>query len=75
MPEEAGLRNVKPRDLAIVAATRGMIGFGAGLLLANKFSEERRNQLGWVLFISGLASTVPIAMHLFHKKAANPLAT
>ena len=64
----ANLENVKTRDFAIVAATRGMIGFGAGLLLANKFKHDRRKQLGWTLFITGLASTVPIAMHLFHKK-------
>ena len=55
-------------EIGFIAATRGMIGFGAGLLLANKIKRERRKVLGWTLFLSGLASTVPIAMHLFGKK-------
>jgi hypothetical protein len=55
-------------ELAFIAATRGAIGFGAGLLLADKFSRGRRSWLGWTLFLSGLASTVPIALHLFGKK-------
>jgi hypothetical protein len=58
-------------ELALIAATRGAIGFGAGLLLAEKFKGERRKLLGWSLFLSGLASTVPIAMHVFGKKQAS----
>lgn len=56
--------------IALIAATRGAIGFGAGLLLADKFKLERRKVLGWSLFLSGLASTIPIAMHVFGKKEA-----
>ena len=56
-------------EIAFLAATRGVIGFGAGLLLADRFNRERRKSLGWTLFVSGLASTIPIAMRLFHKKA------
>jgi hypothetical protein len=56
-------------EIAFLAATRGVIGFGAGLLLADKFKRERRKSLGWTLFVSGLASTIPIAMRLFRKKA------
>jgi hypothetical protein len=55
-------------EIAFLAATRGVIGFGAGLLLADKFKRERRKSLGWMLFVSGLASTIPIAMRLFRKK-------
>ena len=57
-------------ELAVIAATRGMIGFGAGWLLAGKFNRERRRMLGWILFVSGLASTIPIALHVFGKKEA-----
>ncbi len=56
-------------EIAFLAATRGVIGFGAGLLLADRFNRERRKSLGWTLFVSGLATTVPIAMRLFRKKA------
>jgi hypothetical protein len=57
-------------QIAIIAATRGAIGFGAGLLLADKFRRAKRKALGWSLFLSGLASTIPIAMHVFGKKEA-----
>jgi hypothetical protein len=57
-------------EIAIIAATRGAIGFGAGLLLADKFRRAKRKALGWSLFLSGLASTIPIAMHVFSKKEA-----
>jgi hypothetical protein len=61
-------KSVTVPELALIAATRGAIGFGAGLLLADKFKRERRKVLGWSLFLSGLASTVPIAMHVFGTK-------
>jgi hypothetical protein len=55
-------------EIAIIAATRGAIGFGAGLLLADKFQQAKRKTLGWSLFLTGLATTIPIAMHVFRKK-------
>ena len=64
----SGSKTVTVPELVLIAATRGAIGFGAGLLLADKFRAERRKVLGWSLFLSGLASTVPIAMHVFGKK-------
>ena len=62
------VKSVTVPEIALIAATRGMIGFGAGLLLSNKIKRERRKVVGWSLFLSGLASTIPIAMHLFGKK-------
>ena len=61
-------KTVTVPEIALIGATRAAIGFGAGLLLAGKFSRERRKLLGWTLFLSGLASTIPIALHLFGKK-------
>ena len=61
-------KSVTIPELALIAATRGVIGLGAGLLLADKLKRERRKVLGWSLFLSGLVSTVPIAMHVFGKK-------
>jgi len=55
-------------EIALIAATRGALGFGAGLLLADKFKQGRRKTLGWSLFLSGLASTIPIAMRIFAKR-------
>ena len=64
-------KSVTVPELALIAATRGVIGFGVGLLLADKFKSERRKVLGWSLFLSGLASTIPIAMRVFGKKQAS----
>ena len=58
-------------EIALIAATRGALGFGAGLLLADKFRHGRRKTLGWSLFLSGLASTIPIAMRIFRKNNAS----
>jgi hypothetical protein len=63
-------KSVTVPEIALIAATRGAIGFGAGLLLAGKFKRERR-KVGWTLFLSGLASTIPIAVHVFGKKDAS----
>jgi hypothetical protein len=61
-------KSVTVPEIALIAVTRGAIGFGAGLLLANKFQSEQRKMLGWTLFVMGLASTIPIAMHIFGRK-------
>ena len=65
------VKSLTVRDIALIAVTRGAIGFGAGLLLADKFKRAKRKTLGWSLFLSGVASTIPIAMHIFKKKPAN----
>ena len=64
-------KSITVPEIVLIAATRGAIGFGAGLLLAEKFKRERRKVLGWTLFLSGMASTIPIAMHVFGKKQAS----
>jgi len=61
-------KNLTVPEIALIAATRGAIGFGAGLPLAGKFRRERRQLLGWTLFLSGLASTIPIALRVFGKR-------
>lgn len=63
-------KSVTVPEIMLIAVTRGAIGFGAGLLLADKFKSEQRKVLGWTLFVAGLASTFPIALHLFGKKEA-----
>ena len=65
------IKQVTVPQLVFIATTRGMIGFGAGLLLADKFRSERRRILGWSLFLSGLASTIPIAMKVFGTEQAS----
>jgi hypothetical protein len=61
-------KNLTVPEIALIAVTRGAIGFGAGLLLAGKFRRGQRQLLGWTLFLSGLASTIPIALRVFGKR-------
>jgi hypothetical protein len=65
---KSNVKSLTVREIGIIAATRGVLGFGAGLLLADKFRRTKRKALGWSLLLSGLASTIPIAMHVFRKK-------
>ena len=52
-------------EIGIVAATRGMAGAGAGLLLAGFLRPDTRRTLGWTLLALGALTTIPIAMTLF----------
>lgn len=47
-------------ELALIAGTRGALGLGLGLLLANRFNGDQRRAIGWTLFAIGLASTIPL---------------
>ena len=61
-------RSVTVPELALIAVTRGALGFGAGLLLADKFRRDRRKVIGWSLFLTGVASTIPLAMHVLGQR-------
>jgi len=60
--------NVALPEMAIVAATRGMAGAGAGLLLSSYLQPQTRRTLGWTLLAIGALSTIPIAMALFGRR-------
>jgi hypothetical protein len=52
-------------NLGLLVATRGMLGAGVALLLAEKLTPEQRKSIGWALAAIGLATTVPLAMIVF----------
>jgi len=54
--------------LAVIAATRGMLGAGIGLLLAGRLSESKRQIVGRTLLAVGIASTIPLAMKVFRHR-------
>ena len=55
-------------EIALIAGTRGMIGAGAGLLLADRLSNDQRKSIGWTLLIIGAISTVPLAIEVLGKR-------
>jgi hypothetical protein len=54
--------------LGAVAATRGMLGVGAGLLIAKSLPERTRRVLGWALLATGVVSTVPLAVGVMSRR-------
>ncbi len=55
-------------EIALIAGTRGMIGAGAGLLLADKLNDDQRKTIGWTLLIIGAISTIPLAIDVMSKR-------
>ena len=56
-------------EVAFIAATRGALGFGAGLLFSGKLNEARRRMVGLSLVAIGVATTIPAARRLFGRDA------
>ena len=57
-------------ELGLIAGTRGLLGFGLGLLLADHFTLRQRRRLAWPAFLIGALSSVPILIHLLRKSSA-----
>jgi hypothetical protein len=52
-------------ELVLVATTRGLLGAGLGLLLADRLSAPQRRTAGYVMTGVGLLSTVPLLVQIF----------
>lgn len=48
-------------ELGLIAATRGILGAGIDLLLADKLSDDRRKGIGWTLVAIGALTILPLA--------------
>jgi len=55
-------------EIALIAGTRGMLGAGAGLLLADRLDNDQRKAIGWTLLIIGAVSTIPLAIEVLSKR-------
>ena len=62
-------------EVAFIAATRGALGFGAGLLLSGKLNDERRRKIGLGLLAFGIATTIPAARKLFGRHSEIAIAS
>ena len=51
-------------EIGLIAGTRGMLGAGVALLLADRLSEDQRKAVGWTLFLVGAISTIPLAVEV-----------
>jgi len=59
-------------DVALIAGTRGMLGAGVALLLADRLSAERRKAIGWTLFAVGALTTIPLAANVLSNSRSEP---
>ena len=50
--------------IAAIAGTRGMLGAGIGLLLADRLAPQHRRSLGWTFLLAGALSTIPLLMRV-----------
>ena len=55
-------------EIALIAGTRGMLGAGVGLLLADRLNDDQRKAVGWTLSIIGAISTIPLAIDVLSKR-------
>ena len=55
--------------VALIGATRGMLGVGLGLLFAERIPKNRRIAVGCTLATIGLLSTIPLAITVFRNKS------
>jgi len=51
-------------ELALIAGTRGMLGAGIGLLLADHLPNAQRKAVGWTLLLVGALTTIPLAIEV-----------
>ena len=55
-------------ELGLIAATRGLLGAGVGLLAAGRLSPQRRTMIGRTLLTVGVLSTIPLAIDVFARR-------
>ena len=55
-------------EIALIAGTRGVLGAGLGLLLADRLNEDQRKAAGWAMFLIGAISTIPLVLEVFCKR-------
>lgn len=57
-------------EAMFVAATRGMLGLGVGLLIAGRLSATQRRTAGGILAGIGVATTIPAAIAVIRRQRA-----
>ena len=59
-------------EIGLIAATRGMLGAGVGLLVAERLSDRNRKAVGGILVAIGALSTLPLMFNVFAKRRRQP---
>ena len=65
-------RRLNLSDIILIAATRGMLGVGIGLLISSRLTNDQRLAVGRTLVMVGVATTIPLAMRVFNQPSTAP---
>jgi hypothetical protein len=63
-------RSLTTAEIGLIAGTRIALGIGIGLLISNMLNKDQRKAAGIALLAVGVATTVPLVMHVFGKRPA-----
>ena len=55
-------------EIFLIGATRVALGAGLALLLGEKLDRKERRTVGWTLFLTGVATTLPLVLEVLDKK-------
>jgi hypothetical protein len=59
-------------ELALVVGTRGLLGGGLGLLLADRVKPDQRRAVGWTLVAIGVVTTIPLILMVLDRRKRVP---
>lgn len=59
-------------QLGLIALTRGMLGAGIALLVADRLGAEQRRAAGWTLLGVGVATTLPLMAEVALQNRCRP---
>ena len=62
-------------ELAALAATRGMLGMGIGMLVAKDLRKRNRRAIGWILIGVGVLSTIPLVATVIERRTEHDAGT
>ena len=63
---------LRPSLFGFVVATRAALGFGAGLLLAERIPESRRRTVALAFIALGVATTIPAVRGVLASRTETP---
>ena len=55
-------------EIALIGGTRGILGAGLALLLADRLNNDQRKAVGWTMFLIGAVSTIPLVLNVLSKR-------
>ena len=59
-------------EIFLIGATRVALGAGLALLLGDKLDRKEKRAVGWTLFLTGVATTLPLVLEVLDKKPGKP---